>query len=569
MIKSYRSLYNYCQPFFMASLIFCFTSINAWGADFSGIWSGTWYSGGLGTVTGTINQNGNTLSGTVNVYGTADCGNVYDATLYGSVVGDVATMQAIGWCTPIQSYVQISFANAYVSGNSMYGSFQACGPGVCYTGTFSLTASTQLLSIAKTGSGQGTITSSPTGISCNSLCSASTGNFRTNGYVTLTASASIGGSFLGWGSDCSICGSTQSACTVNMNAAKFCTANFSCVSLVATYATLPPTGSSSTITLGTSTSPCSWTATSNAAWITITGGSSGTGNGTVTYNVAANTGAVRTGTITIAGQTFTVIQGTTSTLGKIGVFWNGSWYFDMNGSGTWNGAGQDTVYADFGKGLPNAIPVVGDWDNTGIVRIGVYSEGSWYFDMNGNGQWDGPTIDRTYADFGKGLTGAIPVVGNWEGTGGTRIGVYWNGHWYLDRNGNGQWDNAADINYPDFGVGLTGAIPVVGNWAGSSGTGDKIGVFWNGKWYLDKSGNGAWDGISTDSHYPDFGVGLTGAIPVVGDWTGSGSPRIGVYWNGSWYFDMDGNGAWNGTSTDRNYVDFGKGLTGAWPVIMR
>ncbi len=32
-----------------------------------------------------------------------------------------------------------------------------------------------------------------------------------------------------------------------------------------------------------------WTAISNAAWLTITAGASGTGNGTVTYNVAANT----------------------------------------------------------------------------------------------------------------------------------------------------------------------------------------------------------------------------------------------------------------------------------------
>jgi hypothetical protein len=54
---------------------------------------------------------------------------------------------------------------------------------------------------------------------------------------------------------------------------------------------------------------CAWTASSNAGWITITGGSSGTGNGTVSYSVAANTSSVgRTGTVTVAGQTFTVIE---------------------------------------------------------------------------------------------------------------------------------------------------------------------------------------------------------------------------------------------------------------------
>ncbi len=56
------------------------------------------------------------------------------------------------------------------------------------------------------------------------------------------------------------------------------------------------------------TTGCSWTAVSNAAWISIISGASGSSNGTVGYSVAANTGAPRTGTITIAGQTFTVTQ---------------------------------------------------------------------------------------------------------------------------------------------------------------------------------------------------------------------------------------------------------------------
>jgi predicted ATPase len=49
---------------------------------------------------------------------------------------------------------------------------------------------------------------------------------------------------------------------------------------------------------------------SNApSWITITAGANGTGNGTVTFSIAANTtGAQRTGTLTIAGRTYTVTQ---------------------------------------------------------------------------------------------------------------------------------------------------------------------------------------------------------------------------------------------------------------------
>jgi Beta-propeller repeat/Putative binding domain, N-terminal len=54
---------------------------------------------------------------------------------------------------------------------------------------------------------------------------------------------------------------------------------------------------------------CDWTAVSNDSWITITSGSSGTGNGVVQYTVASNPDSQsRTGTMLIATQTFTVTQ---------------------------------------------------------------------------------------------------------------------------------------------------------------------------------------------------------------------------------------------------------------------
>jgi hypothetical protein len=70
------------------------------------------------------------------------------------------------------------------------------------------------------------------------------------------------------------------------------------------------TSAASTGTLNVTTGgTCSWAAVSNNAWITISGGSSGTGSGTVSYSITENTGAKRrTGTITIAGQTYTVHQ---------------------------------------------------------------------------------------------------------------------------------------------------------------------------------------------------------------------------------------------------------------------
>jgi hypothetical protein len=55
-----------------------------------------------------------------------------------------------------------------------------------------------------------------------------------------------------------------------------------------------------------------WTATSNATWIIITSGGSGSESGTVDFSVTANTISVpRTGTINVDGQPFTVFQGAT------------------------------------------------------------------------------------------------------------------------------------------------------------------------------------------------------------------------------------------------------------------
>jgi hypothetical protein len=69
----------------------------------------------------------------------------------------------------------------------------------------------------------------------------------------------------------------------------------------------PPAAAGYTVAV-TATAGCAWTARSNANWITVTGSASGTGTGQVAYSLAANTGTARTGTLTIAGLTFTVVQ---------------------------------------------------------------------------------------------------------------------------------------------------------------------------------------------------------------------------------------------------------------------
>lgn len=133
------------------------------------------------------------------------------------------------------------------------------------------------------------------------------------------------------------------------------TCTFSIAPASQTFAVAGGTGSVSV----TAADGCNWTAVSNAAWITITSGSAGSGNGTVNFSVAANAGAARTGTMTIAGQTFTVNQdGTFSISGKV-TFGRGS----LSGVAmTLSGAANATATTDS----------LGNYSFQGLVN-GVYT----------------------------------------------------------------------------------------------------------------------------------------------------------------------------------------------------
>ena len=90
-------------------------------------------------------------------------------------------------------------------------------------GTSSTSApSTWGLTVSKSGTGSGNVTSSPSGISCGSTCSQ---DFAVDTSVTLTASADAGSEFTGWSGDCSGTGS----CAVTMTANRSVQANFTTI----------------------------------------------------------------------------------------------------------------------------------------------------------------------------------------------------------------------------------------------------------------------------------------------------------------------------------------------------
>jgi hypothetical protein len=239
---------------------------------------------------------------------------------------------------------------------------------------------------------------------------------------------------------------------------------------------------------------------------------------------------------------------------RIGIFrGNGQWYLDANGSGAWDAVGDKISFF----GIAGDIPFTGDWNGSGTTKLGVYRNGQWYLDINGNGLWDQGT-DKIYT---FGLPGDIPIVGDWSGNGTTKIGVVRNAggvlEFYLDMNGNGVWDPAIDrVTY----FGTVGDIPVTGDWNGTGTT--KIGVFRNGQLFRDMNGNGYWD-AGTDQI---TAFGIAGDLPVTGDWNGTGTTKIGVFRNGTWYLDMNGNGSWDaGVDAIKTFGITGdKPVTGKW-----
>lgn len=78
-------------------------------------------------------------------------------------------------------------------------------------------------------------------------------------------------------------------------------------SIAPTTASAPAAGGTGSIAV-TAPPACTWAVSGTPGWIAITSGGNGSGNGTIVYSVQANTGNFRTGTLNIAGQSFTVTQ---------------------------------------------------------------------------------------------------------------------------------------------------------------------------------------------------------------------------------------------------------------------
>ncbi|MFO1019515.1 MAG: VCBS repeat-containing protein [Planctomycetales bacterium] len=237
----------------------------------------------------------------------------------------------------------------------------------------------------------------------------------------------------------------------------------------------------------------------------------------------------------------------------VGVQRGSIFFLDSNHNDNYEGGGTsvDDTYSTFGAAGDK--PVVGDWNGDGFDDIGIWRSGFFYLDANGNGVYDGPTIDRYFA---FGLTTDTPVAGDWNGDGIDDIGVWRAGKFYLDTNSSRSFDS----NDGTYTFGTTGDTPIIGDWNGDGK--DDIGVWRGGLFYQDLNGNHKWDRTPLDRVY-EFG--LATDKPIIGDWNGDGKDDIGVKRAARFWIDGNANGKWDG-AVDDYFIDFGN-ASGDVPLV--
>ncbi len=264
-------------------------------------------------------------------------------------------------------------------------------------------------------------------------------------------------------------------------------------------------------------SACGWSSVSNApSWITITGGVSGTGNGTVSFTVAPNnTGVQRIGTINAAGQTLTINQ--SAVFGRAPFDFDGDARTDISifrpSNGQWwlNRSTAGTIVYTFGNSSDRLTP--GDFTGDGKTDVAIFrpSTGEWFVLRSEN---------STFYSFPFGVNGDVPVPGDYDGDGKTDAAVFRPGNstWYVQRSTGG----TTNVQF-----GSSGDRPVASDYDGDGKTDIAIFRPASGQWWLNRSTLGVIAvtfGASTDKQVP-------------GDYTGDGKSDVALWRpsTGAWF----------------------------------
>ena len=256
------------------------------------------------------------------------------------------------------------------------------------------------------------------------------------------------------------------------------------------------------------------------------------------------------------------------------------WTIDSLNRGKWFIVSKSPSFQRNAFSVRGAKQLAGDFNGDGKDELALFQDGEWLLDINSNGEWD-----RGDMWIRLGARGDLPVVGDWDGDGKDDIGIYgveWeedgeriakesglpdpsNRHLSRPKNipepksipepdwekmdqstrermryrlmqRSAQGEGRVDPIDHVFRFGEGSIQPVAGDFSGSGIS--KVGIFRDGKWKLDIDGDGRFE----SDRDVEFVFGKAGDIAIVGDFNGDGLDEIAVVRGNQVIIDSNGNG---------------------------
>ena len=174
---------------------------------------------------------------------------------------------------------------------------------------------------------------------------------------------------------------------------------------------------------------------------------------------------------------------------------------------------DDRVGAEL-DGRVGGLPLVGDWNGTGGEEVGLYRPATGVFTLDVDLDLASMDADDTVITRLAGKIGGKPVMGDWDGDGDDDVSLFFGptGQWLFDTNAN---PLAAEVSVTRLD-GRVGGRPVVGDFDGDGDT--DWGLFrpLTGRWALDLNHTGVID-AGPDLQYAKVD-GAVGGVPLIGKW---------------------------------------------------